>query len=470
MGMYWRFWSQPSRKNGVVFVLSGAALIYTHYWGGFVLLGMALHALLTQWGNWPKFRKLAYGFIGIGLLYLPWLPVLYQQITLERPGGLPHALENSTWVYKVLLYQLVGIPEELWLVLVLIGALGAYAAAPPRWKPSPASLLPLIVVIVTPVLSVALNTQYPTLSFRSLAVIVPVVIVLAAHGLAQFRSRELSVLLLFILIYGFTRTSAHPIDRPPWPEIAQYIATHSDATDIVLLENDTDEHTLVYYLEQIDAEVNYAYTQSTRERYPRDYHTYLETALDGINGVWVSQLEWPALQDIRPELMRLGFVVSAPERDYGIYNERPILLWRLDRVSTDDPRAVFGDALRLLNADMTPIPGGVVVNLLWSPLVAPSQDYSISVKLFDGNGVMVGQRDSRPLDNSVLTTTWLADNAYFDSHFIETGSIAPGSYQVGISVYYLTGQDDPPYINLTTNDCQDDPGCVFVLVGAVVVE
>lgn len=472
MWLYWRFFRRPTRKNGLAFALAGAALIYTHYWGGLILIGMGLHALITQWGRWTDFRRLLYGFLAIALLYLPWLPILYHQITVERPGGLPHALENSNWVYRVLLYQLVGIPEWFWLILAVVGAMGAYAAVPVRWKPSKASLLPLIVAVLAPGLSILLNTRYETLSFRALAVIVPVVIVLAAHGLAQFRPREQTVMVVFILAFGLTSTSAGPVERPPWPEIADYLATHSDASDVLLLENDTDEHTLVYYLQQTGADLPVAYTESTRELRPDDYPAYLAEALEGVNGIWVSQLEWPALNDIRPALTALGFVETAPERDDGMYNDRPILLWRLDRVPQDDPHATFtelspdGDLvgeLRLVNAETAQRPDGIVVTLLWSPSSTLTENYTVSVKLLN-DGVVVDQTDSYPLDGQAWTSTWEADGLYFDSHLIPIETPVSGNYRVAVSVYRLTGETDPPFVNLTVDDCTDDPNCVFIIV------
>jgi hypothetical protein len=467
MWLYWRFYQQvsreqsPSRSRAIAFILAGTALLYTHYWGGFILFGMGLHTLLTQWHNRPTFRRLFTAFAGIGLLYLPWLPVLVHQISLERPGGLPHALENSHWVYRVLLYQLVGTPEVLWLALAIVGAIGAYAATPPRWKPSPATTLPLIVALTVPALSILLNTQYPTLSFRALAVVVPVAIVLAANGLAQFGTREQVVMVAFITVFSLTNTSARPVTAPPWPEIAQYIASHSDSSDIVLMENDTDEHTLAYYLQQTGANVTVAHTQFTRERHPDDYAATLETLLDGVNGIWVSQLDKPPYYDIRPDLAQMGFIMSAPERQDGVYDDRPILLWRLDRVTQEQPIAVFGGELALLNAEATTTPDGVVVNLLWSPQIIPTQDYSVSVKLFDANGAVIDQLDSLPQDNTALTSTWTNDGLYFDSRLLSTNS--PGTYRVGLTLYYLTGETDPPYVNLTIDDCDEGECVVWML-------
>ena len=463
MWMYWRFYRQPSRNNGVVLALAGAALLYTHYWGGLILLALAIHAMLTRRHNLLPF---IYVFLAIALLFVPWIPSLIHQITMERPGGLPHALENSVWVYRVLLYQLVGIPEVLWLILAGIGAMGAYAATPLKWRPSSSSLLVLLAAVLPPVLSVMVNAVYPTLSFRSLAVIVPVVIVLAAHGLSQFRQREQAVLVVFITIFALTSTSANPIDRPPWPEIADHIIARSDDSDVVLLENDTDEHTLVYYMEQTAISVDYAYTQSTREFHPEDYQHYLENALDGKNGVWVSKLDWPQAGDIRSQLTQMGFVESAPQVDYGIYNNRPILLSRYDRLPEGEPRAVFDDILRLLRAESVNNPGSVTVNLLWSPADVAQHDYTVSVFLL---GAGVGN-DSYPMDGASLTSMWETGKPYFDSRTISTTDLPPGTYPVGVKIYYFTDASFTQFENTQTNDCNDDANCQYIIIGEAVIE
>jgi hypothetical protein len=125
--------------------------------------------------------------------------------------------------------------------------------------------------------------------------------------------------------------------------------------------------------------------------------------------------------------------------------------------------------LRLLNAETALRPGGVVVNLLWSPAADLAENYTVSVKLFAGDTV-VNQTDSYPLDGQAWTSTWQEDGRYFDSHLIPTGDLAPGRYQVGVSLYRLTGETGSPYVNLTADDCSDDPGCVFIIVDEVVLE
>lgn len=464
--LYWRFWRRPTRGRGIAFVVAGTALIYTHYWGGFVLLGAALHALITRR---RQFRAYAYAFAGIALLYLPWLPVLYYQITLERPGGLPHALENSQTVYAVLLYQLVGIPELFWLMLAVVGAIGVFGQekrplnltlrpslhdVERGWGEVSGSLLLLIVAVLTPALSILINTVYPTLSFRSLAVVVPMVMTLAAYGLSRFRSREQTALVIFIVLHSLFSTSARPLQRPPWPEIADQLAHQTTDSDVVLLENDTDEYALAYYLD----EINHAHSEHMRVFHPDVYPDYIETALDGRDGVWIVKLGWPAISDPRPELANRGFAESAPEIDYDIYIDRPILVWRMDRPG--DVQSVFADEIGLIRADVRAQPAGVAVNLVWTATTPPTRDYTVSAFLLGESGSVANQDGFPP----TLTSTWEPGNVYFDTHFIPTAGVPPGDYQVGVQVYYFT---DSAFTTFENVNCSDSPDCRFIILADV---
>lgn len=468
---YWRFWKDPNRRRMIAFVLSGTALIYTHYWGGFVLMMLAIHALITRRDH---LRRMVVAFVVIGLLYIPWLPVLYNQITLERPGGLPHALENSRRVYSVLTFQMLGVPEWFWFVLAMIGIMGAFGARPIRWRPSPATLAPALVAIVIPPLSILINTAYPTLSIRSLAVIVPALMLLAAHGLAGFRKREQLAVLAFILLYSLTTTSSGPVDRAPWEAVAGYLAARADSTDVVLLELDTDEYAVAYYLSQTGGDVDYAHSETTRSLHPEEYEAFMTEALAGVDGIWVAKLGWPGLpeeDDIRPELVGQGWTLTAPEIDlFGIYIDRPILLWRLDRppVPEADPIVTYGESLRLMRAEADANPGGITLNMLWSPSEQPQREYTVSVVLFDAAGAVVTNADSRPLDDASSTTTWEPGGLYYDTRVLP-GDFPAGTYRLAVQVYSFTDETFTGIDLLQADDCADDADCHYVIVAEVEV-
>jgi hypothetical protein len=475
--MYWRFWKQPTRSRGVAFVLSGAALIYTHYWGGFVLIGLLIHVAATRR---DRLRPYALAFAAIALLFLPWLPVLISQITMERPGGLPHALDNHWFVYAVLIYQLVGVPELLWVILAVCGLIGAFALVPRRWWPQPANWFPLPAILLAPAVSIALNTVYPILSFRSLAVIVPALIVMAAHGLSRFRQPEQTAIVGFILLYSLSKTSADALPRFPWPEVAAYLRDHSTASDVILLELDSDSDPMTYYLDQAGAAALSVHSERIREREPEIYGAFLDEALNGRAGVWVAQLDWEADKDIRPDLSARGLVQTAPPISYSeagfvantpyVYSDgRPLWLWRLDRPAEDEPLVIYGDLMTLARAEATAVEGTVVVNLLWRPSAAPQQDYVVSVFVRGADGTF-RNADSLPLNGLSSTLGWQPGNLYFDSRAVDLAGFAPGAVEVGVSVYYFTDSTYTTFENLPASDCSHDSECRFVIVDTFALE
>ncbi len=320
--LYWRFWQRPTRGRAISFMLAGAALLWTHYWGGFVLLALAIHAALTKrsnrrdaeksltgpslnpspqverdlsYGSTPSLHSVGRGaelrpfiaaFAGIGVLYAPWLPSLAHQMTIGRPDGLPHALENSWAVYKALAFHLLGVPEIFWLVLVIAGMAGGLALVP--WRPTPASGLLALAAVLPVALTIALNAVYPSLSPRSLAVVVPAAALLAGHALAQFGRSERALMVLFVVLHGLATTSSIPNDRAPWPAVADYLAQHSTAGDVVLLEvkanewNNMEEYTLDYYLAHSGAALRSIWTEDQRLRHPEGFAHDLREDLRGI--------------------------------------------------------------------------------------------------------------------------------------------------------------------------------------------
>lgn len=85
-----------------VFVVAGAALIYTHNWGLFMLAGTGLALLPALRAGRVSWRDALLGYGGIALLYLPWLPTLLYQAshtgapwsTAPSLGDLPGEIEG----------------------------------------------------------------------------------------------------------------------------------------------------------------------------------------------------------------------------------------------------------------------------------------------------------------------------------------------------------------------------------------
>lgn len=468
MWLYWRFWQRPTRKRGIAFAVGGAVLIWSHYWGGFVLLAMAIHAGMTRW---KQLKVYVFAFGGIGLLYIPWLPALYHQITIERPSGLPHALENSWVVYRTLAFQLAGTPELFWIVLGIVGTLGVFIIKRPKeWLPTTASGLPAMIIILTVGLSLLVNTQYATLSFRSLAVIIPPLMILVAHALAQFRLQEQVIMVVFIVIQSLATTSAQPIERPPWPDMAEFVAQHTTSDERILLELDTDEHSFWYYLDRSGADVRYISTEDARNRDAENFDTFLADELADVDGVWVPKFGFE--NEIRGALEAQGFVVSTPMIEWERYVDgRPIELWRYDHID-HEAENVFGGVMRLMRSGVTQHETWVTVNLLWSPTETLDRNYTISAFLLRPGSppFPIDLPDSYPMEGRSPTIDWVADGMYFDSRVLSTEGVPAGTYMVGLKVYYFLDNNFTQLEIAPAEDCSTNTSCEFIFLDTIDIQ
>jgi hypothetical protein len=104
-----------------------AALLYTHYVGVFIALTHGLHLLLTQPRHSRRF--LLPGLIA-AVLYAPWLPVLYWQITTHG-GAAAYPFTDLNTAMAALIYFLTG--GYWWLyALPILGCVLHIFTSPPN--------------------------------------------------------------------------------------------------------------------------------------------------------------------------------------------------------------------------------------------------------------------------------------------------------------------------------------------------
>ncbi len=483
MWLYWRWWRRPDWRRALLFGVAGAALLWSYYWGGFVLLVLALHGLLTRHDpavvRRVQWRSLAAGLGLAALLFIPWLPTL-----ADQAAGLSDQLRftwDNSWVaYRTLAEQLGGSPAGVWLALA---ALGVVALDRKKLQPSAASGLLGALVVLVVAITVVLNEFMDSLYVRSLAVIVPAVMLLVAHAVARFRSPERWIMTGVLLLLSWGTRSAAPPARAQWDDVARYVAQHSTAADVVLLEMNNGEFknlqevTFTYYLDQAsDGRVRTIPTEGPRVADPAGFAAYLDAQVSGETHVWVVKLGWP-YYDLRAALAERGFTETAPVTAWHPFTGLPVKVWRFDRLPDGAaPAVAFGAVMRMEAPEIAAYREWVTVNLLWSPQVTPDRDYTVSVFLLDASGALVTQHDSYPMENRSPTVEWTVPGLYFDSHTLDTSALPAGTYQVGVKVYAFT---DPSFsaVQIESPDrCAiDDPAgsatdadaCQFVTLGSV---
>ncbi|PJF20885.1 MAG: hypothetical protein CUN56_13910, partial [Phototrophicales bacterium] len=399
---YLSWWEKPTHPRTIALILAGLALLWTVYWGGFVLLALGLHSLLTR-------RNIIKPYIIIAIGFLPWLPVLYFQLTQQIGAeGLGHALPPTWYGFQVLIYQLLGRPEWFWLVL---SAIGMWHVAQRRIDPRRFTLG--LVIVITAGLSLVINLLLPTLTYRMLSILIPLILLLAAAAIGQLtRFWRISASVGVIMLSIWLPSAGHPVHLP-WRNVAEFIAQHRTATDTVLIDTWFDTYAFAFYLDQQN--VSYIPTELHWRRNQR-------VDVQDLDGIWLVRYS----SDAPTQTLLTNFTQT------GAFNWQtalsPITLIRYDRPpSSDNLVTWFADDdthLRLLDTQVHQTKSGISVNLWWSPSKDLDQNYSVSVFLLDDNGMLVGQHDSYPLNNYSPTAGWLADGLYFDSHYLSTDMLA----------------------------------------------
>ena len=169
------------RRWLVLFVLAGAALLYTHNWGLFLLAGLGIALLPALRRGAVPWRDALLGFGGIALLYLPWVPTLLDQ---AAHTGAPWSLSPA----------LRDVPDELAnvfggaagaMAVVLAGGSGLAAARNRADRSWPVVRALASGVLIAVVLAFVASTISPAWAGRYFASFAGPLILLAAIGLAR---------------------------------------------------------------------------------------------------------------------------------------------------------------------------------------------------------------------------------------------------------------------------------------------
>ena len=177
---------QGRRAWLIAFVVSGAALLYSHNWGVFLLAGSAIALIPLLRARVVPLRDAALAYGAIALLYLPWVPTLLFQ---ARHTGAPWANSPSLTDLPGTLASLVGGPGP-GVALLLVGGSGiaAYLARRPGDVPTreAAATRALGVMLLAALLLAFVASQIsPAWTVRYLAALVGPFVVLAGAMLAR---------------------------------------------------------------------------------------------------------------------------------------------------------------------------------------------------------------------------------------------------------------------------------------------
>jgi uncharacterized membrane protein len=437
---YLRYARQPRRANGIAWLLSSIALLYTHYLGVLVIGVQVLHAAVAV-RPLRRLPDLIIRFGAIGIAFLPQFAVFLMQSSVRytRPIIFQSTLPNTSETFSMVRTDLIGTHFGLTGALALLGLAYVtyrFGVAHWRWRPLLPTLFLALWVLLPIIVIIGINDRFPILTTRNFLIVTPALAILIGHGLLNLDRTARAIILAVLVGVSLTTLDAYHI-KPPWREVSQMWLTYREADDPLLMDIWVDDFALRYHIGQdlkVDpAELPLVSLPGWREGYRENFFAYLHAYLEDKNAFWL--IYWGKNED--------GLLDFLPERGFtrvaeltAMHYENIIYLWRYER-APQARLATFGDLFALERAALDRKADQVRVTLLWQALKAPMLDYSVSVFLLSGDGRLIAQHDGVPLDGHAPTSAWQTGDLRLDSHRIVLPPDLPsGEYTVGVKVYW----------------------------------
>ena len=197
-----------------LFVIASAALLYTHYFGVFLLLAYSICFMIGWLVAWargrPRWRMLAVFAVcslSIALLYLPWLPAMLNRYAVDRSYW-QGALKINEALRHVAISFTTGAPETMlerdavrllpWFGVALIVAAGALVwqrsrGEEVRRRGGAGEILVLVYLstcLLVPLLAVLLlASRTPKFNPRYLMLVSPAYLLMLAGGIGALGGR-----------------------------------------------------------------------------------------------------------------------------------------------------------------------------------------------------------------------------------------------------------------------------------------
>ena len=515
-----------SVKWWFVFIIASAALLYTHYFGVFLLVAYGvcfaigwLIALARGRTCWRTLAAFAVACLGIALLYLPWLPAMLNRYAVDRSYW-QGALKINEALRHVAISFTTGAPETMlerdavrllpWFGVALVVAAGALVWRTVRGYGGVGgarALVYLSTCLLVPLLAVLLlASRTPKFNPRYLMLVSPAYLLILAGGIGALaggpmrRSTEavgsrgaagqgststlhahaprstlaviLSAFLIVISVIGLRNWFSDPaFTKAQWRELAAAVRAQIAPDEAVLLVSGHASPAWDYYAPDIP-----------RTRLPEidildvdavlgfDAGARLGQALAGKAGAWL--VSWQdAVVDpagfVPHFLDRAGAEQPVGEQFWHLglrhWRLRPDATFPAEATPAHLQSANFDHKLALLGWDD---PRGDQLTVYWRVLNTLAQDFRVSVILEDAQGREVGRWDGRPAGYDYPTTRWLPGQEIFGRYPLPLpAAAAAGEYTVTLAVYDETNPE-----GLDLRDAADNPAGKRVRLGPLRVE
>lgn len=401
----------------VFYGLSVAAMLYTHYYLGFVVLvQVAYFAVFHLWRfDWRLIRQGAVAALLAVLVWLPGIILLVGQlsfINFAGEGGLqiPTQPTNAQTVVELLQLAANGW-GWLYVGLVVIGTLRL-------WR-NRAYWLVLFWLIGSPGLVLLVNIEAPIFTQRYISFFTPAIALALAAPLASLSLpksqphrraaavRWAAVALVFTL--SLAELPAYAPNRTPWREILGFVTVHAQPGDALLFS--TPELT------------PYKLDQMARYLPPELLANQAETAAEAqaARRIWFLNDAW-----FNPNIRADFEVIEGSHRVFRVSGDCTsdwCLLAQLMVAPPNREAQYFGDVLGFMGADASWQDETTLRLLLWWMVEeTPLRDYSISVQVLDASGALITQSDGAltpPGSEGAIATTQLQPGGtYLDERLL----------------------------------------------------
>ncbi len=422
-------------RDALVYGVTVAAMLYTHYYLGFVVLvQIAYFIVFHLWRfNW---RLIGQGVAAGALATLVWSPgifLLYGQlafIDFAEEGGLKIPTQPTNLETLVDLVQLAG-NGWAWLYgsLIVFGIVRL-------WR-NRAYWLVLFWLLMSPGLVLLINIWAPIFTQRYTSFFAPAIALAAAAPLATLalpkgQPVRRSVLLRWagvMLVFGLILTSlpGYAPVRTPWRLILGTVSEQAQPGDVLLFSTI-----------ELDG---YKLDQMARYLPPELVANRVETAEEAAEArrVWFLNDAW-FNEEVRADFE----TIEATHRVFSVAGDCTSEWCMLAQLLVAPPNReaiTFGGEIGFLGADADWNADGALQVLLWWTVDEPPQrDYSISLQALDANGALVAQDDgaiSPPgSDETVLTSQMVPGGSYLDERILSLpANNVQGEITVQLIVY-----------------------------------
>jgi 4-amino-4-deoxy-L-arabinose transferase-like glycosyltransferase len=440
-----RLFDQPrDRRWWALYVTSTAGVLYTHYFGGLLIVGQnVLWALWVLWGVWGQDKRAwrerlltwVLAQCAIGGVYLAWVPTLIRQARIGQGTWwrmpLPaKVIVRDIWRFFVLgPRRPAGVPPfGLWLgPAALTGLAGLLLGWRRRFWFWLYTMLGLIVPVAA---MVWVGSVWPIYTDRYTLVAAPALALVVGLGVSAcaevLRGRRVwgSVgrgVALFLLAAVLLAPSPHlwalyhdPVYwREDFERAAEYVAQKAGAEDTVALVGCVQP--VGHYYRGLAQVVRFP----LRGDSVQDENEVVAVLSERVSPGSSVRLVLYSWETVDPQGLVEGQLRAHCEfrgehwqRETGLRPIRVMNFVGCDGAFAVEPRQpveiVWDDQVALRGirlVDLTPERSGYVV-LWWRTLRQPDRDYSVFVHLVDAQNAMIVQNDKLPLNAFYPMRAW----------------------------------------------------------------